>query len=171
MLLILQNCGITEVQNNGFTESMDFVLLNEELVRSLQDKACSSERLRMHLDLRTTPDDGSQRMLNVLQPGTKVPIHRHQKTSETAICIEGCIEWIFYEELPNMDAGGPIHNGDTAADESCFREVARFRICPREGQFGIQIPLMSWHTIKVLEDSVIFEAKDGRYSGSSHSIN
>lgn len=81
-----------------------------------------------------------ERMLNVLQPGTKVAVHRHLKTSETAICVEGCIDWIFYEELPNLDAGGPIHDGETAADESQFKEVTRFRICPREGQFGIQIP-------------------------------
>ena len=60
-------------------------------------------------------------MLNVLQPGTKVAVHRHLKTSETAICVEGCIDWIFYEELPNVDAGGPIHDGETAADESCFK--------------------------------------------------
>lgn len=68
--------------------------------------------------LLTILADGSQRMLNVLQPGTKVAVHRHLKTSETAICVEGCIDWIFYEELPNVDAGGPIHDGETTADES-----------------------------------------------------
>ena len=102
-------------------------------------------------------------MLNVLEPGTKVAVHRHLKTSETAICVEGFIDWIFYEELPNVDAGGPIHDGETAADESCFKEVTRFRICPREGQFGIQIPNGAWHSIKVHEPSAIFEAKDGGY--------
>ena len=100
---------------------------------------------------------------DVIQPGTKVAVHRHLKTSETAICVEGCIDWIFYEELPNVDAGGPIHDGETAADESQFKEVARFRICPREGQFGIQIPKGAWHSIEVHEPSAIFEAKDGAY--------
>ena len=51
----------------------------------------------------------------------------HLKTSETVVCLEGCLEWVFYEELPNMDAGGPVHDGEVAADESCFAEVARFR--------------------------------------------
>ena len=86
-------------------------------------------------------------MLNVLEPGTKVAVHRHLKTSETVF----------------VDAGGPIHDGETAADESCFKEVARFRICPREGQFGIQIPKGAWHSIEVHEASTIFEAKDGAY--------
>ena len=102
-------------------------------------------------------------MLNVLQPGTKVAVHRHLKTSETAICVEGCIDWIIYEELPNVDAGGPIHDGETATDESQFKEVARFRTSPREGQFGIQIPKEAWHSIEVHEPSAIFEAKDGAY--------
>ena len=55
-----------------------------------------------------------------------MPIHRHLKTSETVACLEGCLEWVFYEELPNMDACGPVHDGEVAADESCFAEVARF---------------------------------------------
>lgn len=80
-------------------------------------------RLRQNFDLRTSQADTSQRMLNVLEPGTKVPIHRHLKTSESVICLEGCLDWVFYEELPNMDAGGPVHNGETAADETCFKEV------------------------------------------------
>lgn len=68
-----------------------------------------------------------------------------------------------YEELPNVDAGGLVHDGETAADESQFKEVGRFRICPREGQFGIQIPMGAWHSIEVHELSAIFEAKDGAY--------
>jgi hypothetical protein len=117
----------------------------------------------MNHDLRTTPEDTSQRMLNALEVGTHVPIHRHLKTSESVICLEGCLDWVFYEELPNMDAGGPIHNGEVAADESCFKEVARFRICPREKKYGIQIPQGMWHSIEVHEPSTIFEAKDGAY--------
>ena len=126
---------------------MEIELLNSGLLSALHEKAALNVRLRQNYDLRTTPEDGSQRMLNVLQPGMEVAVHRHLKTSETA----------------NMDAGGPVHDGETAADESQFKEVARYRICPREGQFGIQIPKGAWHSIEVHEPSAIFEAKDGGY--------
>ncbi len=143
---------------------MDIQILNNNLLSALHEKAQINERLRQNYDLRTTPEDGSQRMLNALEVGTRVPIHRHLKTSETVVCLEGCLEWVFYEELPNMDAGGPVHNGEIAADESCFAEVARFRVCPREGLFGIQVPLGAWHSVVVLESSTILEAKDGAYA-------
>ena len=104
---------------------MEVQLINEELLKGLHEKAAQNERLRMNHDLRTTPEDTSQRMLNALEVGTHVPIHRHLKTSETVICLEGCLDWVFYEELPNMDAGGPIHDGETAADEMCFVETLR----------------------------------------------
>jgi len=142
---------------------MEVELINDNLLSVLHWKARESERLRQNYDLRTTPDDTSQRMLNVLEPGTHVPIHRHLKTSETVICLEGSLDWIFYEELPNIDAGGPVHDGETAMDETQFAEVARFRVCPRERQYGIQIPKGAWHSIVVHEPSTIFEAKDGAY--------
>lgn len=142
---------------------MDIQLINEELLEDLRAKAQLSERKRMNFDLRTTPEDGSQRMLNFLEPGTVVPIHRHEDTSETVICLKGKLDWIFYEELPNIDAGGPIHDGKTAADPSQFKEFFRTEICPVEGKYGIQVPKGAWHTIEVKEPSVIFEAKDGAY--------
>lgn len=82
-------------------------------------------------------------MLNALEPGTKLAIHRHTKSSETVVCVEGCFDEVFYEALPTVDCGGPVHNGEMALDETCFEEVARFRICPREGLYGIQIPEMA----------------------------
>ena len=142
---------------------MDVQLINEELLAALHKKAKASDRLRQNFDLRTTPSDTSQRMLNALEPGTHVPIHRHLKSSETVICLEGCLDWVFYEELPNMDAGGPIHDGEIAQDETNFRETARFRVCPREGTFGIQVPQAAWHSVIVHEPSTILEAKDGPY--------
>lgn len=142
---------------------MEIQLLNKELTGALHDKARVSDRLRMNFDLRTTPADGSQRMLNALEVGTRVPIHRHLKTSETVVCLEGCLDWVFYEEIAGVDTGGPVHDGEVAADESCFAEVARFRVCPREGQYGIQVPLGAWHSVVVLEPSTILEAKDGAY--------
>ena len=158
---------------------MEVQLLNSELLKELHDKAAASERLRQNFDLRTTPEDGSQRMLNVLEVGTRVPIHRHLKTSESVICLEGCLDWVFYEELPNMDAGGPVHDGETTGGSgrmvdgnfgsgcmvqgSWFKETARFRVCPREGIYGIQVPLGAWHSMVAHEPSTIFEAKDGAY--------
>ena len=142
---------------------MEIQLINDELLAALQSQAQGSERLRQNFDLRTTPEDGSQRMLNCLEVGTKVPIHRHLKSSETVVCLKGCLDWVFYEELPNMDAGGPVHDGEMAVDESNFRETARFRVCPREGQYGIQVPLGAWHSVVVHEASTILEAKDGKY--------
>ena len=142
---------------------MELQLINKDLLSDLHDKAAASDRLRMNFDLRTSPEDTSQRMLNALQPGTYVPIHRHLKTSETVICLEGCLDWIFYDELPNLDAGGPIHDGEIAQDETCFVETARIRVCPREGVYGIQVPKGAWHSVIVHEPSTIFEAKDGAY--------
>ena len=142
---------------------MDIQVINDHLLSVLHWKAKENERLRMNFDLRTTAEDTSQRMLNALVPGTHVPIHRHLKSTETVICLEGCLDWVFYEELPNMDAGGPVHDGEVAADEHQFVEVARFRICPREQKYGMQIPKGAWHSIVVHEPSTIFEAKDGAY--------
>ncbi len=142
---------------------MEIQLLDKNLLSDLHKKAASSERLRMNFDLRTTSEDGSQRMLNALQPGTKVPIHRHLKTSETVVCMEGCLDWVFYEELPNVEAGGAVHDGETAADESQFVETARFRVCPCEGIHGLQVPKGAWHSVIAHELSTIFEAKDGAY--------
>ncbi len=142
---------------------MEIQLINDQLLSSLHEKARNSERLRQNFDLRTTPEDGSQRMLNALEPGTRVSIHRHLKSSETVICLEGCLDWVFYEELPNMDAGGPVHDGEIAQDETNFKETARFRVCPREGTYGIQVPQGAWHSVVVHERSTILEAKDGAY--------
>ena len=142
---------------------MEIQLINDNLISVLHRKSRENERLRQNFDLRTTLEDTSQRMLNVLESGTKVPIHRHVDTSETVVCLEGCLDEVFYEELPNIDAGGPVHDGETVIVESCFKEVARFRICPREKLYGIQIPPMAWHTIEVHEPSTILEAKDGAY--------
>lgn len=144
---------------------MKIQLLDKALLAELHERAAGNERKRMNFDLRTTAEDGSQRMLNALQPGTKVPIHRHLKTSETVACLEGCLDWVFYEELPTMVEGGPVHDGETAADESQFVETARFRVCPREGVLGIQVPLGAWHSVVVHEPSTILEAKDGKYGG------
>ena len=102
-------------------------------------------------------------ILKKLDVSVKMPIHRNMDQVETIVCFEGCFDVVFYQELPNIDAGGPIHDGETAFDETCFAETARVRVSPREGQYGIQVPPYVWHTIEVHEPSAIFEAKDGKF--------
>lgn len=70
---------------------------------------------------------------------------------------------MFYEEQAGVDTGGPVHDGEMAAYETQFVETARFRVCPREKVYGIQVPKGAWHSIEVHEPSTIFEAKDGAY--------
>ena len=137
------------------------MIIDKTILDNLLEQARLNPRLRTNLDLRTSAEDGSQRMLNALQPGTHIPIHRHLKTSETVICLEGCLDWVFYEEK----SGGAEHqnDGEMATDETQYVETARFRVCPREGQFGIQVPLGAWHSVEVYEPSTILEAKDGAY--------
>ncbi len=120
------------------------MLIDEIFLEGLLEKAAESERRRVNYDLRTSAEDGSQRMLNVLLPGTQVPIHRHQKTSETVLVLSGRLTEIFY------DAKGV--------------ECARYELCPAEGHFALQIPKGMWHTVVVTEPCIIFEAKDGAYA-------
>lgn len=140
-------------------------MINKELLKGLHDKATGNERLHQNFDLRTTPEDGSQRMLNALEVGTKVLIHRHE---ETVACLQGSLDVFFYVELsrlassnelpeverPNMDAGGPGRE---------FQETFRKELCPAKGRYGVQIPKGAWHTIEFFEESTFFESKDGKY--------
>lgn len=127
------------------------IILDKPLTESLLKKAEESARLRHNYDLRNSASDTSQRMLNALQPGTKVPIHRHTDTAETVICVCGRLEEIFYEA--------------TNAEHTEFKETQRILLSPAESNYGMQIPTGVWHSINVIEPSVIFEAKDGAYKG------
>ena len=138
------------------------MLIDEILLGDLLAKAAESPRLRMNYDLRTTAADTSQRMLNALQPGTEVPIHRHDDTSETVVCLCGRLEEIIYEEVVEYVSEQTSRTEDVMQRRS-FREVERHLLCPAEGRYGMQIPMGAWHTIRVMEPSVIFEAKDGAY--------
>ena len=143
---------------------MEIQSINKEFIAQMHERAAGSERKRMNYDLRTTPDDQSQRMLNVLEVGTQVPIHRHEDTAETVICIEGRLIEIFYEEQVEYVREETSRTEDMVRRYT-FREVARVELCPREGKYGVQVPQGVWHTIEVLEPSTIFEAKDGAYVG------
>lgn len=127
------------------------MIFGKDFIDRLLDKAAVSERLRQNYDLRNSSGDTSQRMLNALLPGTRVPVHRHEETAETVICVRGRLEEIFYEP--------------TNAENTEFRETARVLLCPAENRYGAQVPAGAWHSVNVIEPSVIFEAKDGAYKG------
>lgn len=116
----------------------------QQLLNELTAQAKASPRLRMNMDLRNSPEDSSQRMLNAILPGSVVPVHRHRSTSETVVCLRGCVDEIFYD-----DSG---------------HETARFRLDPSVGSFGLQIPAGQWHTLVALQPSVIVEFKDGKFA-------
>lgn len=130
-------------------------LFDKEFVDKLFAEAAASPRLRQNHDLRNSANDTSQRMLNALMPSTVVPIHQHTETAETVICLCGKLEEILYEreEVANK-------NGTT---DVIFKETARYMLCPEQSVYGMQIPAGVWHTVNVIEPSVIFEAKDGAY--------
>lgn len=138
------------------------MIIDNTLLDSLLEQAKSSPRLRQNFDLRTSTEDTSQRMLNALQPDTVVPIHRHTDTSETVICLCGRLEEIIYEEVVEYVREETSRTEEVLRKQT-FKEVSRQLLCPAEGLCGIQIPKGAWHTIHVIEPSVIFEAKDGAY--------
>ena len=120
------------------------MVIDNKILDELSAQAKANPRLRQSMDLRNSPEDQSQRMLNALEPGTVMPIHRHQKTSESVVILRGKIEWIFYDndgnetERVTLDANG----------ESRMLNVERDR----------------WHSLVCLESgSVLYESKDGAY--------
>lgn len=118
--------------------------IDSALLDSLTAQAKASSRLRMNYDLRNSPKDGSQRMLNALEPGTEVPIHRHMKSSETTVVLRGHLHEVFYD-----DSGQIIDVID---------------MTPGGSVPALQIPLGQWHSVDVLESgTVIMEIKDGLY--------
>lgn len=119
------------------------MLIDDFLLDELAGQAGESARLRMNHDLRNSLDDTSQRMLNALEIGTIIPVHRHIKTSETQILLRGKIDVMFYD-----DAG---------------QEIERFHLDTANGMYGVDIPIGRWHNLEVIEPAVIFEAKDGLY--------
>lgn len=119
------------------------MIISTELLDALTAQAKDSPRLRMNLDLRNSPEDQSQRMLNAIEPGTVMPIHRHHASSETVICIRGHFEEYLYDE-----------NG-----------VLIETIDMRPGGAFVNVPAGQWHNLKSLESgTVLFEAKDGAWA-------
>lgn len=118
------------------------MIIDDKILDELTAKAKASPRLRHNLDLRNSNEDKSQRMLNAIEPGTILPIHRHNDTSETCVCIRGHFEEYFYDEKGNLT--------DT--------------IDMVPGGLVLNIEAGQWHSLRCLESgTVLLEAKDGAY--------
>lgn len=121
------------------------MLINNELLDNLTAQAKASPRLRMHYDLRDSVDDESQRMLNAIEPGTLIPIHKHSATSEDVIVLRGIAEEVFFD------------------DEG--RETGRYQLIPGSDTPAIHIPKGQYHQLRSLQSgTVIFESKNTRYT-------
>ena len=118
---------------------IDVTLLDE-----LTAQAKASPRLRMNFDLRNSPNDQSQRMLNALEPGTVMPIHRHRHSSETVVVLRGKVKWVYYNDKKEVT--------DT------------FIVAPGSDLVGLSVPMGQWHSLECLESgTVILETKDGAW--------
>ena len=124
------------------------------LLDKLTSQAQASPRLRMNMDLRNSAADSSQRMLNAIEPGSVVPIHRHQKTSETVVVLRGRVVEEYYD-----DAGVLVESfvlGDCHVADASRNDVPMV--------YALNIPAGQWHTLRALESgTVILEMKDGAY--------
>ena len=119
--------------------------ITQAILDDLTTKAKASERLRMNLDLRDSAEDGSQRMLNAIEPDSVVPIHRHQNSSETVVCLRGRVVEEYYDEL----------------ERTCTEAI---ELRPGGPVVALNIPAGQWHTLRSLESgSVILEVKDGKF--------
>lgn len=118
-------------------------MIDQNLLQELFEQAKASDRRRQNYDLRTNAQDGSQRMLNALLPGTEVPVHRHPNSNENVILLVGRLDEVLFDE-----------NGS---------ETERVHLDPSIGNYGCVVPANVWHTIEVIEPSVIYEAKDGKF--------
>ena len=120
-------------------------LINDELLNRVTEEAQRSPRLRMNYNFHETLDAKAQRLLNALEPGTVLPVHRHRLTAETYLVLRGKIKVLFYDDQK--------------------RVTETFELDPLAGNYGIHIPKGQWHTLEVLEaGTVIFEVKDGPYA-------
>ena len=119
--------------------------ITQALLDELTAKAKESPRLRMNLDLRDSAEDTSQRMLNAIEPGSPLPIHRHKNTSETVVCLRGRLVEEFYDDLERI----------------C---TERIELLPNGPVVALNIPAGQWHTVQSLESgTVILEMKNGKY--------
>lgn len=121
--------------------------IDNQLLDALQEQAEATERRRLHLDLRNDSYEDSQRMVNVLLPGTVIPIHRHPGTTETVVALRGRVDEVFYDT------------------EGC--ETGRVHLDPTAGTYAVQVPAGTYHTAVALTPCAIIEFKAGRYDPST----
>ncbi|MDD3944973.1 MAG: WbuC family cupin fold metalloprotein [Bacteroidales bacterium] len=121
------------------------MLIDKKLLDEVTERAKGSERLRINYNLHDNLEAKAQRLLNALEPGTLLPVHRHRHTAETYIVLRGSIRVMFYN------------------DERVLTD--EFIVHPEEKVYGVHIPAGQWHTLEVMESgTVIFEVKDGPYA-------
>lgn len=120
------------------------MIINNELLDEISVKAEESPRLRMNYNFHESLDSKAQRLINVLLPGTVLPIHRHRHTAETYVLLRGKMFVVFYNDLG--------------------AQVERYLLDPTIGNYGVNIPAGQWHGVEVMEPSAIFEVKDGPYT-------
>lgn len=135
--------------------------ITQAILDDLTAKAKASPRRRMNLDLRNGADDQSQRMLNAIEPDSVVPIHRHQKTSETVVCLRGRVVEEYYQEL-KVDS---LKLKDSSeVQRLSVQKVQEIELSPNGPVLALNIPAGQWHTLRSLESgSVILEVKDGKF--------
>ena len=118
--------------------------IDTALLDKLTAQAKASPRLRMNFDLRNSIADQSQRMLNALELGTVMPIHRHRNSSETVVVLRGKVKWLYYNDK------GEITDS--------------FLVAPNSDLIGLSVPMGQWHSLECLASgSVILETKDGTW--------
>ncbi len=120
------------------------MVIDKFVLEDLTAQAKANPRLRQAMDLRNSPEDLSQRMLNALEPGTVMPIHRHHGSSETVVILRGKIRWIFYDDSGN--------------------ETEREVLDADGGPRMLNVEKDRWHSLECLTSgAVLYESKDGPY--------
>lgn len=121
------------------------MIINKQLLDKLTEQAKASPRLRMNLDLRNSDKDMSQRMLNAIEPGSDIAIHRHQKSTETVVCLRGRVVEEYFDEL----------------ERTCTNAI---ELSPNSPNMAINIPVGQWHRVRAVESgTVILSMMDGAY--------
>ena len=139
------------------------IQIDKQLIQQLLEQAVVNPRLRQSYDLRNSEEENSQRLLYALMPGTKVPIHRHPNSNETFVCLCGKVVSVIYEENSTVvDFPMGMDAQDVPLGKR-LKESARYMLYPSIGNFGCIVPKGAWHTVEVLEPSVILETKEGKY--------
>ena len=120
------------------------MIIDDQLLDNVAAKAEESPRLRMNYNLHDSLEAKAQRLINVLLPGSPLPIHHHRHTAETYVILRGKMFVVFYNDMG--------------------AQTERYLLDPTQGNYGVQIPAGQWHGIEVIEPSAIFEVKDGPYT-------